>query len=69
MRGTRRVPPQYRRDVRIIPAHAGTRLFLFNPERFDRIIPAHAGNSTLTLSIAKDSPDHPRACGELGIIW
>ena len=33
-----------------------------------RIIPAHAGNSTPTHPRPPDSPDHPRACGELGLI-
>ena len=31
-----------------------------------RIIPAHAGNSTSPSVPSPSTPDHPRACGELG---
>ena len=40
---------------------------LLAPRRI-RIIPAHAGNSWKRRSVNPSSTDHPRACGELGLI-
>ena len=34
-----------------------------------RIIPAHAGNSLSAWKYRRRRSDHPRACGELAVIW
>ena len=34
----------------------------------DRIIPAHAGNSITSIVLSLRRSDHPRACGELGLV-
>ena len=50
------------------PRMRGTRPLCLREHEIRRIIPAHAGNSPALPPRARDTPDHPRACGELALI-
>ena len=50
------------------PHMRGTAAFILNGTAYSRIIPAHAGNRFSSLLNSSLLRDHPRTCGEQGVI-